>query len=390
MAGPRVLVTDANLRSALAIVRSLGRQGIHVTCAGSTRFSTAGMSKYSDRTVVCPSAEVHPERFAYFIRKFLIHNNYDVLMPVGHESTRIVSERQDELSSLAKLPVPQHQLFERGLDKSKTLRAAKRAGVPHPRTAYPTSTEEAVEIVDSFEFPVVIKPREGAGSRGIRYVESQEQFETVYKTVHNNQPKPLIQERIPAHGQGMGAAFLYDRNGTIRAQFAYQRLREYPPGGGPSTLRESIEGNDILRYGQLLLDQLEWEGLAMVEFKRDPRDAKPKLMEINPRFWGSLHLPLFSGVDFPWLVLQHALGKNPDPVLEYEVGVRCRYMLPGDLLNLVARHNRQALREFFPLMDHQLHYDILSWDDPGPTFGRLMTTARYAFSPRMWRMVVFR
>ncbi len=40
----------------------------------------------------------------------------------------------------------------------------------------------------------------------------------------------------------------------------------------------------------------------MVEFKLDPRDNTPKLMEINPRFWGSLALAIESGVNFPYLL----------------------------------------------------------------------------------------
>jgi len=34
-------------------------------------------------------------------------------------------------------------------------------------------------------------------------------------------------------------------------------------------------------------ESLDWHGVAMVEFWIDSRDGKPKLMEINPRFWGT-------------------------------------------------------------------------------------------------------
>jgi len=73
----------------------------------------------------------------------------------------------------------------------------------------------------------------------------------------------------------------------------------------------------------------QWHGAAMVEFKVRP-DGRPYLMEINPRFWGSLQLAIDAGVDFPWLAYQLAAGITTDPVDGYRIGVRNRWLL-GDL-----------------------------------------------------------
>ena len=58
----------------------------------------------------------------------------------------------------------------------------------------------------------------------------------------------------------------------------------------------------------------------MVEFKVDPRDGIPKLMEVNPRFWGSLQLAIVSGVDFPYLILKMARRESFEPILHYACG----------------------------------------------------------------------
>ena len=345
-------------------------------------------SRHADERLRYPSPETEPEAFIESLRRVLVNDDIDVVLPVAHETTKLCSEHVSDLSEHAELPVAEWETFRRGFDKAETLAAADRAGVPRPKTVYPETPEEADSVAETLTFPVVVKPRRGAGSRGIAFVDNPESFSEVYRERYESHDRPLVQERLPAEGRGLGVGVLRGPNGTVRAEFAYRRLREYPPSGGPSTLRESVEGKQIRAYARDLLEELDWEGVAMVEFKRDTRDGDPKLMEVNPRFWGSLHLPLHAGVDFPWLLFQQALGRRPTPQTEYSVPEQCRYLFPGDLLYLLSKRDREAVSEFFPLRGHQ--YDVLDRDDPLPTVGRLLSASRFAFSPRMWRRVVFR
>ena len=82
-------------------------------------------------------------------------------------------------------------------------------------------------------------------------------------------------------------------------------------------MREGVEHPQVMELGLSLLKSLNWVGIAMVEFKVDPRDGIPKLMEVNPRFWGSLQLAIVSGVDFPYLILKMARGEKFEPILHY-------------------------------------------------------------------------
>ena len=102
----------------------------------------------------------------------------------------------------------------------------------------------------------------------------------------------LVQEYIPNGGE-LGVYTLFDNQSVPRALSVQRRLRSYPVSGGPSTLRETIR-NDASRLATdiafRLLTKMQWTGVAMVEFRIDARDGMPKLMEVNPRFWGSLQL----------------------------------------------------------------------------------------------------
>ena len=126
----------------------------------------------------------------------------------------------------------------------------------------------------------------------------------------------------------------------------------------------------------------------MVEFKVDPRDNQPKLMEVNPRWWGSLQLSILSGVNFPYLLYKLITEGDVEPVLNYEVGVRCRWLLPGDILwFLSAQHKLYNLPRF---LKFERNYDILSWKDPGPTLGFLLASLRFAIDKDVWKCVVRR
>lgn len=370
-----VLVTDGQTRSALAVARSLGQHGVRVVCGESTRLAAAFASKHVDERFVYPDPRVHPAAFVDALATYLRDHEVDVLLPVDHDSTALVNEHRDRLAQYAAVPVAGADRFGRLARKDFVMERAAALGVPHPRTVLPDDADEAYELASDLTFPVVVKPRASTGSKGVQYVDDLASFRDAYRAASEWGGRPLVQEQIPRDGRGMGAAFLR-WDGEIRARFEYQRLREYPPSGGPSTLRESIHDDRLFEMGKTLLEDVDWQGVAMVEFKNDPRTDTPKLLEVNPRFWGSLHLPYRAGVEFPWLLVQCALGEAPEPMPAYPAGVRCRYLLPGDLQNLASRRDREALREFFPLVEDGLFYDVLDRSDPLPTLAQLAVITR--------------
>jgi predicted ATP-grasp superfamily ATP-dependent carboligase len=144
----------------------------------------------------------------------------------------------------------------------------------------------------------------------------------------------LLQERIVGDGIGV---FLLIRGSETLAAFAHRRIREKPPSGGVGVYRESIEMDaELLGKSQALLAAFEWEGAAMVEYKREASTGTPYLMEINGRFWGSLQLAIDAGVDFPALLLSDKEDVTPPT---YRVGMRSRWEW-GEVDHLLARLRR--------------------------------------------------
>jgi predicted ATP-grasp superfamily ATP-dependent carboligase len=380
----KVFITDGHWRKTLAAVRGLGRKGVPVIVGESTRLATAAFSRYCLRAEVYPSPIQQPSEFLDRLLKIVSRKSFRMLLPMEDATMCLLSQHLDEFSRWTYLPIVPFKKWEYAHRKDSILRLAEKRGIPIPKTWYIQALSELDALKTTLPYPVVIKPIMSSGAVGIRYPKDPREFVRDYVSVHKDFPFPLVQELIPPQGPGYGASFLLNEKGEVKASFVHKRLREYPPTGGASTLRESVLHDEIRDMGRSLLEALEWFGVAMVEFKLDPRDKTPKLMEINPRFWGSLSLAIASGVNFPYLLYRMAYGDDFAPVEQYQVGRRCRWLLPGDILHYIHNPNRKTLSPpFFQFWDDRTTYDILSLKDPLPILGRLLTPLTFLYDQDM-------
>jgi hypothetical protein len=121
------------------------------------------------------------------------------------------------------------------------------------------------------------------------------------------------------------------------------------------------------------------------------RDGKLKFMEINPRFWNSLYMSMLAGVDFPWLLYKTALGEDIEEVSTYKTGIKCRWLLPGDLLHFLYNKDRWSMSPpFLGGRESNMYDDILSFHDPLPAIGFLLASIRYSFDRKMWSFMLKR
>jgi len=385
-----VLVLDGGERSSLTMVRSLGRKNIEVHTGEHYGFNLSALSKYCKDNVTYPDPQVSMEMFIEGLLEILESSDYEMLLSSREVTTIPIIYKKRKLERYATVPFPQPEKVEYTIDKLKTFKLAERVGIPIPKTYYANDLDELMDIKDQVNFPIVVKPRSKTtwvnGTpvmlkvTGRNYVRSAEEMVRISTEIFKKTGKmPLIQEYVP--GTGYGVEVLFNR-GTPRAIFMHRRLREYPITGGASTFRESVYREDLKEYALKLMEALNWHGVAMVEFKIDSRDDTPKLMEINGRFWGSLALSVAAGVDFPYLLYKMFTDGDVEPVWKYKLGVKCRWLLPGDILWFISSLKCSAsklkvLKEF--LKFRHTCYDILSRDDPLPMIGAFGTIISYSW-----------
>lgn len=387
----RVLITDAGGRNVVAAVRSLGKKALTVVAGEDSRVAISFFSKYCRQHLIYPSPKTAPEQWLEWLLDELSEHQYDMLMPMDDETVSIASEKRDLIEKYTKVPVPNFPTLMKAKDKAQTMQIVMEEGIPCPKTFFIKDVSEVQQAAEKLGFPIVIKPRESSGSRGIVYVQKKNELVDNYIRIHSKYPFPMIQEYIPSGGQSCGVFLLFNKDSDVRAVFAHKRLREFPLKGGPSTLRESIYQPELVEMAIRLLKAMKWYGVAMVEFKKDPRDEQYKIMEINPRFWGSLQLSILAGVDFPYLLYKMEMEGDIEPVMNYRVGVRCRWLLPGDILHFICNPKRfQIQPSFFDFSKNNRQDDFISWQDPGPTLGFFLVVLRNLFNLDKWRHVLRR
>lgn len=363
------IITSADSLKSLPIIRSLGKKGIYITTADSRSNALGAASKYSKSFFQYPSPAQTPLEFINALQKYLKKHQQEVLIPIHSQDTYIIAEYRQALQQFAKIPVHDYSIIKRVNDKGKLMLAAEQLGILIPQTYQPGDINEVHHIADIIDYPAVIKLRNTSSSIGLSYAYCKEELiskfkKTIEKFRLPQTDYPLIQEYI--EGDGCGVSVLFN-DGDLRAKFTHKRLREYPISGGPSTYRVSIRDPKSEDAAIKLLKHFDWHGVAMVEFKLT-KDNKPVLMEINPRFWGSINQAIQSGVDFPYLLYTMASEGDVERVLNYKVGVKTKNLLTDyvALMSYIKKtKNIRLLKEFAALPHND---DIISLDDPVPLF----------------------
>jgi predicted ATP-grasp superfamily ATP-dependent carboligase/CelD/BcsL family acetyltransferase involved in cellulose biosynthesis len=373
----KVLVTDGDTRAALAVTRSLGRAG-HVVFVGDKHAqSLAQASRYCAERIVYPDPVSASEAFIAHLVRVVHERSIDAIVPVADIATMLVTGHRERFAGSCRIPFAAADVVRRAANKVDIVQTAERIGVPVPRSVVVRSAADVPAL--PFDFPVVVKPwqsrvrtADGWCSTAVSYAADAEALMRDLTSRPAHEFPVLLQERLVGPGVGVFACY---RDGRPIALFSHRRLRERPPWGGVSVLAESAPLDPAARdFAVRLLDEIGWEGPAMVEFKQDERDGLPKLMEINGRFWGSLQLAIDAGVDFPALLLQETVPAVPAP---YHVGVRTRWFW-GDVDSLLVSlrgwkaaagrppSRLRTLLDFAKMWGRDLHYDNPKWDDRWP------------------------
>ncbi|HTT25178.1 MAG TPA: hypothetical protein VMG82_40055 [Candidatus Sulfotelmatobacter sp.] len=393
----RILVLDGDQNQAVACVRSLARQGHSVFVGESHPWSKAGWSRYASGVFQYPS----PARSAAgFVAELIVEVAKEpgtLVLPMTEVTTLPVSKhRKQFMAAGARLVLPGHDDLMHAIDKKYTTRLARSLGLTVPKTCSVSDGDELNDRSRSMSFPLVLKPRtsqEHSADDALqmtgrpKYARNADELAARFSEMRRRCSSVLVQEFV--EGTGSGYFALMD-HGELRAEFAHRRIRDVHPTGSGSALRESILPVPGIREKSLaMLRALNWHGVAMIEYRIRP-DNVPVFIEINGRFWHSLALACYAGVDFPGLLSRMVelgdLGSAPD----YKPGVKCRWLV-GDLRHLIevwkgppagfpGRFPGRLPTLFSELVPKLgTFHDNFMWRDPLPEIGDWIRSLQQAY-----------
>jgi predicted ATP-grasp superfamily ATP-dependent carboligase len=317
-------VIDVGWVNGLAAIRSLGRAGIRVLAVDHRPSALGFRSKYAER-FLCPDPFEEESRFVNFVRAL----GEVVVFPTHDDSLNAIARYADDLDVLA--PFPSWDVLERVQSKRAQLEEAQAAGVDIPETRFPTSAAEAREL----HFPVIVKPEHPVEFKR-RYRRQAFRCETVAELDDaygkTEEFGAIVQEFVPGGDDTLYTVGSYvARDAHALGVFCGRKLRQTPRGIGTCRVGEAVWEQEAVDAALRLLNAFGYHGVSQVEFKRDARDGRFKLMEINARLWQWHGLATACGVDLPRIAYSDLVGETPPEAHMNGNGKRWAItLLPGE------------------------------------------------------------
>ena len=382
------LILDGNLKSALAVVRSLGGRGITVSVGAIRSTGMALHSRFATTGFTYPSPYTHQADFIETVKTEALRLGGKPVVYAFSDATWLsLYTYREALAPHMTLIFPSETSVDIAFDKAATYSLAHISGVHTIPTQAPVTHEEILHLSREVDYPVVVKSRrsvtwkDGVGIFGTAsFVQNHDALVSQFEKISQESGElPLIQTCI--YGEEYGVEMLAHK-GKPFALIVHHRLRSLSPTGGASVLKETIGEGDLYHelrgYAEVLVKKLAWSGPIMVEFKVDSDTRMPYLMEINGRFWGSLPLSVAAGADIPYQYFMYATtGKVPPQVTYAREGVVSNHCM-GDIMHLLRVFFRRdamrsrlypkrmsALQSFFTLPRGTVS-DVWSLHDPKP------------------------
>jgi len=397
-----VLLLDADQPASLAVLRSLARQGLRVDVASSDTTAIGRLSRHVHARWTHPDPLADVEAFLQWLQGHLRQHVYELVIPLTERTVVPLAQQRDRFPP-GLIAVADFAALAQVIDKQRTVALAASLGIPVPKAEPVATVEQALHAAQRIGYPVVVKPARSVGVKDGKRVQLSVSYafdkrELVDQTESAMRyGSVMLQEYFSGDGVGIE---LIASHGTVQYAFQHRRLHEVPLTGGGSSLRISETPDpELLKAAAKLMQALQWHGVAMVEFKRDPSTGAFRLMEINGRFWGSLPLAVAAGADFPAmlhaLMTTGAVGHWPPA----RPGVVARQLArDADWIEHVLRRNApaslvqlptagQVLRDSLLVFSPRHHFDVQDWRDPWPgivDLGRLLA-AQYQRAARNWR-----
>jgi len=373
-------------------LRSLSRIGVHTIYGTKYDNDTIPVSRHCDETVTLPRPDedilAYKERLLEVARRPATRT----IVPTSEYDAYVLSKFTAEFDPHVSLPVPSFESLSTVHDRMRLFEAAEAADVPMPKTW-------SLDEVSDWDRELIVKSRynllahdyddsypsdEVEMVKDVRYLERgavPDRDETVSEMHH----VPIVQESVPRRGEYMVGALCH--RGEPLATVQLRQIREDSYLGGGGVYRKSMYNPILETVARDLLDELEWHGLACLEYMEDERTGEFKLAEINPRMWQSLVPSVRAGVDFPRYYWLMALGLRDriDPDLRVGVG---SHLLKGEI-----NHLKSILEEESPQLEapnlyatlgtvffsvlREPRFDTLRFDDPRPFAESILSGVRH-------------
>lgn len=378
----RILLLYADGTQAIPVINSLYRLGYTVDAVAGSKFGYGSNSRYLNKCYYFEDVEDVDIYFKYLV-ELLKHENYDTVIPLRDENTKLLCKYREELLNYTRFLVPDDVTFEKGFDKHQLMEICKIYGYPHPQTMIVDGESLDGLDLDELLYPVLIKPNHTAGGRGMTLVQNKQELKERFSDIYKQYGACHLQTYIPAGGAQVEVQLYVDEKGQLVNSSVIYKYRWYPENGGSSSCAKSVKNDDIVQTLFHLLLDIGWVGFADFDTIEDPRTGELLIMELNPRLPACVKCVFEAGIDWAELIVNGYLGL-PQKSYDYKEGEFLRHLGFEMLWFFYSKNRWKTKPNWFKFIGKHIHYqDMSGWTDPMPfikgTWGNIKKQMRSDF-----------
>ena len=307
---PAALVFNCHI-TGLAVARSLASHGVRVVALDPDPRGLGQASRAVAERHACPNPLEDERAFVDFLlERGTAWGDRPVLFPTNDEWVLAVARHRATLEPCFRIPFSEHRVVDAVLDKRQLYRIAAELEIPIPRTY---SLDDPEKTAREIGYPAIVKPAEQRrfyDRFGSKVFRAENASELVRMSRDAADLACVAQEIVDVPAGGFYSYCSYvARDGETLGGFVGRKLEQYPEGFGTACLVVGEQVPEIAERGRAILKAFGYHGVSEVEFIYDPERNEHLLLDVNPRVWKWIGLPVASGVDLPWLAFADAIGR---------------------------------------------------------------------------------
>ena len=310
MSKTKILLTDSQSVQAISVAKFLKKRGdVEIYGFFKNKINYTFYTNLFKKKIISPKTD--SENFLLFLTNFLKSNKIDVVIPLNDASSEILSKNKDIVEKYSSILISDYENFLNGFDKSRLMELCSLIDVDHPFTVN-LSSKNYKKLLKNLKFPLLLKPNNLTGSRGITRVNNYIELNTSLNNLGDEINNYHLQEYIFPNNIQIKAQLIVDYKTTLVASSVMLKKRFFPIQGGSSTFNLTIENHMVVASCYKVLKKLNWIGFADFDLISD-KNGNFKIIEINPRIPACIKSALVSGINYPELILDLSLKRKVNP-----------------------------------------------------------------------------
>ena len=297
-----------------------------------------------------------------------------VVLPCEDDGLELIARRRGRLERLGYLPIEaDDDVVLAMLDKGATYRRARAVGVPTRARSIVRDAADVDRAVAELGFPCAVKPVHSHRlARHFRAkllpVEDELSLRATVARPRELGIEIMVTEIIPGGDDQFLSYYTYiDDAGRPLFHLTKRKLRGYPVHFGLKTYQVIEWHPDVAELGLRFFDGVGLRGVGNVEFKRDARDGRLKLIECNHRFTAANELVRRAGVDLARIAYDRACGADVPPTPAVRNGDRMWHAWDVPAFMGYRAHGEVTTAGWLLSLMHPFHLPHFRWSDPLPS-----------------------